>query len=156
VVRGCRDRARPLGQINVGARGYHFRLLAALEEFGPASQASLGRHAELDRSDVTAVVSELTAQDLVLPDKDQTDGRRNVITITAAGRKQLRRLDAVLAEVQDELLAPLSPGERQFLTSALVRVLDHLAAGSPALDVGEADHRSRAFGVKPPSATRNC
>jgi MarR family transcriptional regulator, lower aerobic nicotinate degradation pathway regulator len=91
----------------VGARGYHFRLLAALEEFGPASQASLGRHAELDRSDVTAVVSELTAQDLIRREIDQTDGRRNVITITAAGRAQLRRLDAPLAEVQDELLAPI-------------------------------------------------
>lgn len=113
----------------VGARGYHFRLLAALEEFGPASQASLGRHAELDRSDVTAVVSELMAQDLVRRAIDQADARRNIITITAAGRAHLRRLDALLAEVQDELLAPLSPGERRSLTSTLTRVLDHLAAG---------------------------
>src|SRR5215831_10007839 len=27
----------------VGSRGYHYRLLAALQEFGPASQAMLGR-----------------------------------------------------------------------------------------------------------------
>lgn len=111
----------------VGARGYHFRLLAALEEFGPASQASLGRHTQLDRSDVTAAVSELAAQELVRRATDHTDRRRNIITITDTGRAQLRRLNALLAEVQDELLAPLSPGERQSLASTLTRVLGHLA-----------------------------
>src|SRR5215467_14334372 len=99
------------------ARGYHFRLLAALEEFGPASQASLGRHTEMDRSDVAAAVSELASQHLV---------RR------ATGRAHLARLNTLLADVQDELLAPLSPGERQALAGALTRVLDH-HAGPPTL-----------------------
>src|SRR5215831_16743003 len=116
-----------------GARGYHFRLLAALEEFGPASQASLGRHTEMDRSDVAAAVSELASQQLVRRATDQTDRRRNIITITAAGRAHLRRLNALLTDVQDELLAPLSPGERQALAGTLTRVLDH-HAGSPTLD----------------------
>ena len=48
----------------VGARGYHFRLLAALAESGPASQASLGRRTEIDH-DVTAAVGELAADGLV-------------------------------------------------------------------------------------------
>ena len=110
-----------------GARGYHFRLLAALEEFGPASQASLGRHTEMDRSDVAAAVSELASQQLVRRVTDQTDRRRNIITITAIGRAHLRRLDALLADVQDELLAPLSPGERRSLAGTLTRLLDHHA-----------------------------
>jgi DNA-binding MarR family transcriptional regulator len=110
-----------------GARGYHFRLLAALEEFGPASQASLGHRTELDRSDVAAAINELTDQKLVKRATDQTDRRRNIITITALGRAHLRRLNALLAGVQDELLAPLSPGERQELASMLARVLDYHA-----------------------------
>ena len=32
-----------------GARGYHYRLLAALDEYGPSSQAALGRHTGIDR-----------------------------------------------------------------------------------------------------------
>jgi DNA-binding MarR family transcriptional regulator len=113
-----------------GARGYHFRLLAALAEFGPASQARLGRQTGMDRSDVAAAVSELASQQLVRRATDQTDRRRNVITITVRGRAHLRRLDALLADVQDELLAPLSPGERQSLPVMLTRVLDY-QAGSP-------------------------
>jgi DNA-binding MarR family transcriptional regulator len=108
-----------------GARGYHFRLLAALEEFGPASQASPGRRTEMDRSDVVAAICELAAQKLAERAIDQNDRRRNIITITAEGRAHLRRLDALLADAQDELLAPLSPGERQALAGMLTRLLDY-------------------------------
>jgi DNA-binding MarR family transcriptional regulator len=115
-----------------GARGYHYRLLAALEEFGPASQASLGRHTEMDRSDVAAAINQLTGQKLTERATDHTDRRRNVITITPSGRARLRRLDVLLAGVQDELLAPLSPAERQALAGMLTRLLDyHAGAQTP-------------------------
>ena len=110
-----------------GSRGYHYRLLAALQEFGPASQASLGRRTGMDRSDVVAAVNELAARDLAVRAPDPADRRRNVISITPAGAAQLGRLEELLAEVQDELLAPLSPAERQQLTRLLSRVLDHHA-----------------------------
>ena len=111
-----------------GARGYHYRLLAALQEFGPASQAKLGRHAGLDRSDVAAALSELAGQGLVKRTRDPADGRRNVVSMTPAGTEQLQRLDSLVASVQDELLDPLSAGERDLLTRLLTRVLDHHAS----------------------------
>ena len=107
----------------VGARGYHFRLLAALAEFGPSSQASLGRRTGMDRSDVVAAVSELARRDLLQRVIDPADRRRNVVTITQKGAAHLEQLDSVLAGVQDELLAPLSPAERAQLTGLLGRVL---------------------------------
>jgi DNA-binding MarR family transcriptional regulator len=108
-----------------GARGYHYRLLAALEEFGPASQASLGRRISMDRSDVVAAINDLANLGQVERAPDPADHRRNVITITLAGTAHLKRLDGLLAEVQDELLAPLSPGERDQLTRMLSRVLGY-------------------------------
>ena len=112
-----------------GARGYHYRLLAALEEFGPASQATLGRRTGIDRSYVVEVVNELSNGGLLERARDPDDRRRNVVTITPAGVRQLRRLDVVLAEIQDELFAPLSADERAQLARLLARVLDHHAAG---------------------------
>lgn len=106
-----------------GARGYHFRLLAALAEFGPSSQASLGRRTGMDRSDVVAAVNELARRDLLQRVIDPADRRRNVVTITEKGAAYLERLDGVLDGVQDELLAPLSPAERAQLTGLLGRVL---------------------------------
>lgn len=117
------------GFAGAGARGYHYRLLAALEEFGPASQAALGRHSGIDRSDVVAALNELAEGGLVERAPDPGDRRRNVVTITPAGVRQLRRLDGVLAGIQDELLAPLSADECDELARLLARVLDHHAPG---------------------------
>jgi DNA-binding MarR family transcriptional regulator len=110
-----------------GSRGYHARLLAALEEFGPLSQASLGRHTGLDPSDVVAALSDLTARGLVARFPDPADARRNIVTLTAAGAEHLEVLDRLLGEVQDELLAPLSAPERAELVRLLGRVADRLA-----------------------------
>lgn len=110
---------------SVGARGYHYRVLAALEQLGPASQADLGRRSGIHLSDMVATVNELADQELVERSPDPSDRRRNVISLTAAGKRQLRRLERKLAECQDELLAPLSPDERQRLTRLLSTLLDH-------------------------------
>jgi MarR family transcriptional regulator, lower aerobic nicotinate degradation pathway regulator len=111
----------------VGSRGYHYRLLAALQEFGPASQAKLGRRTGMDRSDVVAAVNELVGRGLAGRSPDPADGRSNIITITPAGTAHLRRLEELLDDVQNELLAPLSPAERQQLIHLLTRVLERHA-----------------------------
>ena len=108
-----------------GSRGYDYRLLAALEEFGPASQASLGRHTGMDRSDVVASVNELASRGLIDRSPDPADRRRNVIAITPEGAGHLGRLEELLAGVQNELAAPLSPAERHELTRLLTQILGH-------------------------------
>ena len=110
-----------------GSRGYDYRVLAALQEFGPASQARLGRRTVMDRSDVASVLNDLAGRRLAERSPDPADGRRNVITITPAGTAHLRRLDELMADVQDELLAPLSSAEREQLISLLTRILERHA-----------------------------
>ena len=109
------------------SRGYHYRLLAALES-GPASQATLGRRSGIDRSDVVAALNELGARGLVDRTPDPADHRRNIVTITPAGATSLQRLESLVAGVQDELLAPLPPDEREQLIRLLTRVLAHHAS----------------------------
>ena len=69
----------------------------------------------------------LARRGLAVRAPDPADRRRNVITITPAGVTQLRRLEELLAGVQDELTAPLSPAERQELIRLLTQILDHHA-----------------------------
>jgi DNA-binding MarR family transcriptional regulator len=113
------------GFAEVGARGYHYRILAALHEFGPASQAELGRRGTMDRSDVVAAINELAGQGFVERAPDPDDRRRNIVTLTNAGQRQLRRLDVALDKAQDDLLGPLAAAERQTLTDLLLRLLAH-------------------------------
>src|SRR6476659_2423069 len=65
-----------------GLRGYHFRLLAALDQYGPSSQADLGRNTGIDRSDVVAALNELVDGGLVRRPPDPADAPRNGRTIT--------------------------------------------------------------------------
>ncbi|SPT60636.1 MULTISPECIES: MarR family winged helix-turn-helix transcriptional regulator [Actinomadura] len=110
-----------------GARGYHYRLLATLDEYGPSSQADLGRRTGIDRSDVVAALNELAAKNLIDRSPDPSDRRRNVITLTPDGARHLEELEAVVTGVQDDLLAPLSPAERRQLADLLARLADHHA-----------------------------
>jgi DNA-binding MarR family transcriptional regulator len=109
----------------LGARGYHYRILAALDEFGVSSQAELGRRVSMDRSDVAAAINELAEQGFVERTLDPDDRRRNMVSLTTAGGRQLRGMDAALDAVQDDLLAPLTATDRQILARLLTRVLTH-------------------------------
>jgi DNA-binding MarR family transcriptional regulator len=108
-----------------GTRGYHYRLLVALEDLGPASQAALGRSTEIDGSDVVGALAQLESEGLVERSPDPDDKRRRIVSITAAGKRRLKELDKVVARVQEELVAPLSAAERD----ELVRLLGRLASG---------------------------
>lgn len=102
-----------------GATGYGYRVLAALGDLGPASQADLGRAAALDRRDVTHTVRDLDARKLVTRRADPGDGRLMLVELTTAGAAMLERLDLVVDEVQDVVLAGLTPGQRRTLVELL-------------------------------------
>lgn len=108
-----------------GAHGYHYRLLAALMEFGPASQAVLGRRAGIDRSDVVAALNDLADRGLIERSTDHDDRRRNVVTITPAGVAEYESLDAVVLGIQDAVTAPLSKAERAELMRLLTRLVEY-------------------------------
>jgi DNA-binding MarR family transcriptional regulator len=107
-----------------GLRSYHYRLLAALEEWGPTSQADLARNTGVDRSDVVTVLGELERLGLIERTVDPKNRRRNVVSITRAGSEQLGALDRVVDEVQERVLAPLSQNERRQLMKLLRRLQD--------------------------------
>jgi MarR family transcriptional regulator, lower aerobic nicotinate degradation pathway regulator len=106
-----------------GARRPHFAVLTSLAEQGAASQAALGRRLWIDRSDLHALLADLERGGLVTRVRDVADRRRNVVTITAAGRVALSRLDERVESAQKALLAPLSVGERRELLRLLGRLV---------------------------------
>jgi MarR family transcriptional regulator, lower aerobic nicotinate degradation pathway regulator len=108
-----------------GVRRYHFSVLVALAENGPASQADLGRRLWIDRSDMVAVINDLERDGLVARVRDEHDRRRNVVRITPAGKRALDRLEAQVEEAQAALLAPLSAAERRELLRLLARLVEH-------------------------------
>jgi DNA-binding MarR family transcriptional regulator len=100
-----------------------FAVLAALEEYGPLSQADLGRRLGLDRNDVSAIVTRLASGLHVDRQADPASRRRNVVTLTASGRQYLEEIQRHADAAQDELLAGLDPAERRKLNELLARLL---------------------------------
>jgi MarR family transcriptional regulator, lower aerobic nicotinate degradation pathway regulator len=126
--------ARSSGLLNAGfethgsgLRGYHYRLLAALDEWGPASQADLGRSTGIDRSDVTAALTELESRNLIERTVDPENKRRNIVTLTPEGVERLDELDIVVGAIQDELLAPLTATQRRQFITLISRLLSDSA-----------------------------
>jgi DNA-binding MarR family transcriptional regulator len=107
-----------------GVRGYHYRLLAALAQYGSLSQAEMGRRTGIDRKDVAIAVAELESAELLVRTPDPDDARRKVVTLTALGASRLRRLDRVLDRVQADVLAPLTDDEQDTLTRLLAKLAD--------------------------------
>jgi DNA-binding MarR family transcriptional regulator len=102
--------------------GYISRLLASLADQGEASQAELARRTGIDPSDVVATLNDLVARGFVSRMRDPLDGRRNIVTLTPKGRAELRRLDAVVANIQDQFLAALTAAERRQFVRILAKL----------------------------------
>ncbi|MFF0387520.1 MarR family winged helix-turn-helix transcriptional regulator [Kitasatospora sp. NPDC004615] len=111
--------------VREGARKWHFAVLATLDEFGPASQAELVSRTRIYRSDMVAVINELADRGLVERSPNPADRRQNVITLTRQGRRQLLKLDKLLTEAENEVLAPLTPQEREQLARLLAVLVHH-------------------------------
>jgi DNA-binding MarR family transcriptional regulator len=125
------DRLITEGLAQADARKWHYAVLASLQEYGPGSQATLSRRTGIYRSDMVGVLNELAERGLIERTPDPGDRRRNVITITAQGRRHLRRLDTILDDLHEELLAPLLPAERDQFVQLLTRLLDHHTQQAP-------------------------
>jgi len=100
-----------------------FAVLSLLEENGPLSQADIGRILGLDRNNVNGIVVRLETDGFASRQPDPEDRRRNVVTITTAGRARSSELLDHAQAVQAELLAALSPDERKDLIGLLGKVL---------------------------------
>lgn len=100
-----------------------FAVLAALEEYGPLSQADLGRCLGLDRNDVSGIVTRLAISRYVDRQADPASRRRNVVTLTASGKGYLEQIQRHADAAQDELLVGLDSAERRQLNELLAKLL---------------------------------
>ncbi|MFI6170435.1 MarR family winged helix-turn-helix transcriptional regulator [Nocardia sp. NPDC051052] len=119
------DRLVSEGLARIGARKWHYAVLATLADAGPASQAEMSRRTGIYRSDMVAVLNELERDGYAHRVPDLDDHRRNVITLTTSGTARLRELDTVLAGLQRELLSPLTATQRKQLAELLTQLVDH-------------------------------
>jgi DNA-binding MarR family transcriptional regulator len=109
--------------------------LAALADFGPSPQRELGARLRLDPGDVVRLVDDLEQHGFAQRERDPADRRRQIVSLTPAGRRTLRTALRVSTRAQAALLDALDEGEQATLHTLLRRVLAHADARA-ALDEG--------------------
>lgn len=106
-----------------------FRALMALGEAGPLGQQRLADLIGVDPRNAVPIVDGLAEQGLLSREVDPADRRRRVLGLTARGRAVADRLASVAAEIETDLLRPLTANEQASLRRMLLTLLD--AARAP-------------------------
>ncbi|MEV6726821.1 MarR family transcriptional regulator [Streptomyces xanthochromogenes] len=105
-----------------GLKLMHHAVLAATAEYGPVTQADLGRRLAVDPKDMVGMLNHLEQAGLVLRAPDPADRRKNAVTVTPRGTAVLARCGALAEAANAELLAPLTQDEQHQLMALLTRV----------------------------------
>lgn len=109
-----------------------FAALRTIEAFPELEQSVLSDIIAYDRTTIGGLVDRLEAKKLVKRTVGEHDRRTKKLTLTPAGAALLKELRPKARGVQDRLLAPLAPNERELFLAMLERIvhLEDAADGS--------------------------
>lgn len=96
--------------------------LSYLRDHGPARQQALAQSLCMDASSLVCLLNDLEDRDLIARRRDREDRRRGILELTDGGRAALAESDALLAEIDAEILADLDESERAELRALLGRL----------------------------------
>jgi len=99
-----------------------YAVLTATIGIGVATNAEIGDLVSLDSSTTGSIVKRLIAQGWLEPVEGPHDRRSRPVRVTRPARTALRLLQSPVSEVQQRLLAPLAPGERESFIDQLSAV----------------------------------
>jgi DNA-binding MarR family transcriptional regulator len=91
------------------------------------SNAQLARRALITPQSMIEVLASLEQRGLVRRRADPANARIMRAELTAAGRRVLARADALIAALEDELLAGVAAQRRELVRGCLVSVMDELS-----------------------------
>lgn len=99
----------------------------ALEESGPLLQKDLLRRVEIEQPTMTALLARMERDGIVRRTANASDGRAQLISLTAKARSRLIRVRAAMLGVVEEAMAGVSPSARAALMDALRSVVENLS-----------------------------
>ena len=87
-------------------------------------QNVLADRINVDRNTASLVVEHLVQMGIVARQVNGADRRVRLLSLTAQGKKLYARLRPALRAVNDEILSPITRGERKLLMGLLIRVIE--------------------------------
>lgn len=107
---------------DVGLLPNQHAILSTLEELGPCHQKELATRVVVDQGDIVAYLDGLQDNGYVVRERDPNDRRRQIVTITDAGREKLTESDHALDRVEADIFSKMSAKDRDHLTKTAARL----------------------------------
>lgn len=123
LTRLSRAAYRQIGEDQLGMRLKEFVALNMLRETPGMSQRDLGEHMYMDANNLVLLLNNIEAAGFAVRERDPEDRRRHVVHITKEGRSALVKAEAAMESVTSDVLAHLSPDERETLRGLLAKAL---------------------------------
>lgn len=102
--------------------GSEFAVLMLLGAAPGLSQSILAERVGVDARNLVPTLDGLEARGLVIRAASPTDRRRRLVELSTAGARLLQQLQRTGEEAEAELLAPLTPEEREVLRVLLLKL----------------------------------
>jgi len=106
-----------------------WRIMANLGHLEPQSGHEIGAHSHLDKVQISRAVARLEKKGWIQREGDKVDRRRNLLTLTPAGRKVFNAIGKLALDFEDDVSASLTTEEY----AALDRILKKLSKRAEAL-----------------------
>lgn len=99
-------------------------MLKLLKLEGKMTQVELGTYMAVDKATMVRMIDGLEELKFLKRTQHAQDRRAKLLELTDAGRKVVTTIDKTREEAEAQLLAPLSPAEREHLRALVAKVLD--------------------------------
>ena len=110
---------------STGLNPQHHAVLTVLEAGAPETQGTIADALGYDRSQLVGQLDELEKHGLVQRRRDPDDRRKQVVSLTPAGKEALARLRSIVKSYEKEFLAPLDAEQRKTLHTLLLLLASH-------------------------------
>ena len=108
----------------LGVRLREYVALTYLRDQGPIPQQDLGEAMYLDPNNLVLLLNDLEDEGYAERQRDRSDRRRHIVSVTPAGERALERAERALESIEDDVLAGLNANERETLRRLLVQALE--------------------------------
>lgn len=133
IRESTRQIVRALGMLgaahqDLGVTNSQVHALIEIERQGPLTAVEIAKALQLEKSSVSRLLQNLVLRNYLTQSSDTIDGRRKVLSLTAAGRATLKRIHAAANERVTCALANLSAAETRTVEAGLALYAQALAA----------------------------
>ncbi len=103
-----------------------YMALGYVRDHAGATQQELERALFMDANSVVLMLNELEARQFSIRRRDPQDRRRHILEMTPSGLRALERADKAREDLEQDILAGMSPEERKTFRKLVERALENL------------------------------